>query len=249
MSFKIKIDDTQLKARFNIAKSVAYGTVNAINETAKQVQAAERDNVRRKFHVRPAKAEFMMQQAAIIKPFASVSQGRPYADVSVGKKDRLLLATFEHGGQRLPFIGKNEAIPIIGSPARPSIDESVPVNLQVKNLNMAPQLPAAVKAQLKSIKGSTRAETAALRKTFKNANSANMPWKGRERTYMIPGVGIFQRTGPGKRDSTLLYAFKPLVNLKPILNFGETGMQAGQRLLAQNIHKAVWQELVVKWAK
>jgi len=247
VSFKIKIDDTNLKQRFNVAKSIAYGTANAINATAKTVQAAEQENVKKKFHVR--KPDFILRQAAIIKPFASVNQGRPYAEISVGQKDRLLLSMFERGGERRAFIGANQAVPITGSPARPSADASVPQNMQIKSLNMTPELHASVKAQAKSIKGSTRSETARLRKTFKHASASGQPWQGRDRTYLIPGVGVFQRTGPGKRDSTLLYRFKPVVQLKPTLGFVGIASDTGRRQLARNIELAVMKELVVKWAK
>jgi hypothetical protein len=116
----LQIDTAPLLLRLkNGEKRLAYAVVNAINSTAKRVQEAERERVLRAFVVR--KRDFILREAAIIKPFASVKQGRPYAEISVGDKQRLLLRKFEQGAAREPFTpgAKSVAVPLLGRPARP----------------------------------------------------------------------------------------------------------------------------------
>ena len=62
----------------NGQRRLAYAVVNAINNTAKRIQEAERRRVEEEFTVR--KRDFLRREAAKIKPFASVKQGRPYAE-------------------------------------------------------------------------------------------------------------------------------------------------------------------------
>ena len=245
MKVGIDIDVKELTERFGLSeKNVAYAAVNAVNATAKQVQEAERANVKTKFKVR--KMDFMMRQAAIIKPFASVGQARPYAEIAVGQKDRLLLTTFEQGGVKLPFVGKNVAVPITGSPARPDFGGGVPENMRIAALNLKPQLSASQRMQARSIKGSSSKETKEMRKQFAKSVANENPWQGNQRTYMIPGVGVFQRTGKGKRDTTLIYKFIPRPQLKPTLGFVALARDQGERMLRSNLETAVIKEMAKK---
>lgn len=241
MKISMDIDITEIQKRYELTqKNFAYAVVNAVNETAKAVQRMAQDNVRAKFHVR---SEFVIRQAAIIKPFASVGQARPYAEVSVGQKPRLLLSDFERGAQRPPFVGKRVAMPIPGSPARPTVDAKVPGNLFVSALNLQPALSAAQLKQRKTIKGSTSAQTRSMRADFTRAAGAGKVWKGKERTYMIPGLGIFQRFGKGKRDTALLYKFVPTQTLIPRLGFLNLAKTDGQRLFTSNMQAAIAKEV------
>ncbi len=102
MRVNLKIDSAPLILRLrNGQRRLAYAAVNAVNNTAKRIQAAERRRVEEEFTVR--KKQFILRQAAVIKPFANVKQGRPYAEIGVGQKPRLLLSAFERGGERKPF--------------------------------------------------------------------------------------------------------------------------------------------------
>ena len=79
MKINLRIDSTALVLRLqNGQRRLAYAVVNAINNTAKRIQEAERRRVEEEFTVR--KAQFMRREAA--KPFASVRQGRAYAEMS-----------------------------------------------------------------------------------------------------------------------------------------------------------------------
>lgn len=248
MRINLEIDAKALMERFSLTeKNLAFAAVNAINKTAKDLQLAEQQNVRSKFTVR--KSEFMMRQAAVIKPFASVSQSRPFAEVAVGQKDRLLLSTFERGGTKTPFVGKNVAVPITGSPARPGFSAPVAGNLMITALGMKPELSAVAKLQRRSLKGGTRKETASMRKDFTRAAAFEQPWQGRERTYLIPGIGIFQRNGKEKKATTLLYKFVPRPQLKPTLGFVALADTDGQRMLNLNMEAAIETEVVRSFAR
>lgn len=248
MKISIDIDVKALTTRFGLTeKNIAYAVVNALNDTAKQVQSSERENVQAKFIMR--NPDFMLRNAAIIKPFASVGQGRPYVEIAVGQKPRLLLSQFEQGGPRLPFVGKNVAVPIIGSPARPSQSASVPTNMRISALNMRPELSSASRAQRRTLKGGSKSETKTMRRDFTKANAIGRPWQGNQRTYLIPGVGVFQRTGPKRKDTVLLYRFLTRVQLKPILGFIDLGKTEGARMLRSALDKSVRNELRRKNSK
>lgn len=242
MKIDLNFDAKALMARFQLTeKNIAYVAVNAVNKTALQVQEQQRKNVKSRFTLR--KPDFVLRQAAIVKPFASVGQGRPYAEVAVGQRDRLLLSEFEHGGTRKPFVGRNVAVPLTGSAARPGFAAPVDGSMRMTALGFQPTLTGSQRQQQRSIKGSSRKETNAMRKDFARAVAGKQVWKGRQHTYLIPGLGVFQRTGPKKRDSRLVYKFKPNPQLRPTLGFVAMAETDGQRWLADNLQAALIQEL------
>lgn len=234
MNITITIDTSLLTKNTDLTlKQLAYAGVNAVNNTVRLVQRQMQDSVKSKFTIR--QGDFILRQAAIIKPFASVGQARPYAVIAVGQRDRLLLSEFEDGGVRQPFVGKNVAVPITGSPARPGFDAPVEGGLRMTALGMKPNLSESQRKQRLSIKGGSRKETNELRKSFTRAAGAKQVWEGNQRTYMIPGLGVFQRTGPKKRDTVMLYKFKSGPQLRPILGFHTMTTEVGQSLLRDNL--------------
>lgn len=169
MRINVKIDSTELLLRMrNGHKRLAYAVVNAINDTAKLVQKTEREHVTGEFTIR--NRAFIEREAAIIKPFASVGKNKPYAEVAVGGrssgKPRLLLSIFERGGERKPVTpgAKSVAVPEVGGPARPSFQSPVPAEFHMRKLRF------------------DRTKSGSVRKGPRVT-----------RTYLIRGVGIFQR--------------------------------------------------------
>jgi hypothetical protein len=74
MRIDLQIDCASLVLRLeNGQRRLAYVVVNAINATAKRIQATERRHIEQEFTIR--KKDFVLRQAAVIKPFASVKQG------------------------------------------------------------------------------------------------------------------------------------------------------------------------------
>ena len=198
-----RLDDKSDKARKNIAFSTAQG----INATAIRIQRAVRANVLKRFTVRMPK--FIGRQAAVIRPFAKVKANRPFAEIAVGQKKRLLLSQFEKGGTKEPVKGKRVAVPITGSPARPSFRQPVPKELRFTKLRFKRQ---------RGKKG---------KKRFKGAN----------RTFLVPEVGVFQRTGQGKRDSVLLYTFTRRPKLQSRLNFVKTARAIATKFMSEEIER------------
>jgi hypothetical protein len=188
------------------AKNLAFSTAQAINKTILDVQLDERANLDQKFKVR--KPAFMYRLIRVYQ-FAKVQTNKPFAEIGIDNtKDRVLLSEFEAGGKKDPFIGKNVAVPITGSKARPSFGQSVPSRFMFKGLDMQRHLTGAGKTQ----------------------------WKGKYRTFVIPGVGIAMRGGAPKTErrvaaqerfkglqektgTQLIYTFAKHPKLKPGLAF------------------------------
>lgn len=205
----VEIDPRGLITRLrNGEKRLAYAAVNAINNTAKEIQRAARKRVEDVFTIR--KPEFMKREAAKIKPFASVKQGRAYAEVSVGDKPGLLLGMFERGGIREPRTpsARLVAIPSVGGPARPTFADTVPAELRMKRLNFT---------KMKS--GKPRKAVAATH------------------TYMIDGKGIFQRV-PGEAPRTV-YTFVRNQKIKRGLDWEKTAKAIAARWFKEMFEREV----------
>jgi hypothetical protein len=219
----VNVDATALLDRLhNADKRISYAVVNAINATAKTIQRAEQLEAQDEFTIR--KPAFMLRQVAIIKPFASVSQGRAYAEIAVGQKRRLLLSQFEVGGVREPFKGKSVAVPV---EARPSKQASVPEALWIQRLKFR----------------RPKATTAATRRG-RRLGVVGKVWEGLNGTYLIPGAGIFQRVGTGV--SRVLYVFAQHVKLPKRLHFYATAERIGRRVFAKNLRAEVTAALEFK---
>jgi len=209
MRIDLKIDSAPLVLRLrNGQRRLAYAVVNAINNTAKRIQEAERRRVEDEFTVR--KKDFIRREAAIIKPFANVRQGRPYAEISVGQKPRLLLSAFERGGERKPFTptATRVAEPVVGGPARPQFSAQVTPELRVQRLRFD--------------RTKTGRRRAAVTRT---------------RIYLVPKVGIFQRIG--KEATRAVYFFTRGKKLAPRLRFVETAEKEADKWFAEEMEREV----------
>ncbi len=209
MRIDLQIDSASLVLRLQGGqRRLAYATVNAINNTAKRIQAAERRRIEDEFTIR--KKQFILRQAAVIKPFANVKQGRPYAEIGVGDKPRLLLSAFERGAERKPSTqgARRVAEPVVGGPARPRFSQPVPPELRAKRLRFD------------------------RTKTGKRRVGVT-----RTKTYLVPRVGIFQRTGPD--SSRLVYFFSRGKKLKPRLKFVATAKKESDRWFREEMEKEV----------
>lgn len=225
MKISVNIDSTVLIRRMrNGEKRMAYAVVNALNNTAKKIQEAERARVLQDFTVR--KQEFISRQAAIIKPFASVGKAIPYVEISVGQKSRLLLAQFEYGGQRKPSTpgAKNVAVPVIGAPARPSFATPVPTKFYFTKLAFSLTRPQG------------EAEAGKRRRRSKKSAAAKIRY-GKENTYLVPSVGVFQRTSKG--ESELLYAFIKNEELPKKLEFVDTAQSVTRQWFDEYLQREI----------
>jgi hypothetical protein len=198
VQIKVQIDTKTLKARTEReAKRLAFSTAQALNETAQEIQTAERVNLDRKFTVR--KAGFLYRLIKITA-FASPRKGRPFAEVAIDPtKKRVLLGIFERGGEKEPAKGKSVAVPLTGGPARPSFTQPVAEEFTFRK----------------------------LRFRHHRTKTGKLQWKGEQRTFIIPGLGVLQRVGGKAKSSAakLIYAFQRRPRLKALLNFTEIAVR------------------------
>lgn len=209
MQITLRTDTSSLLLRLrNGERRLAYAVVNAINATAKRIQAIERDRVEDVFTIR--KSAFMRREAAVIKPFASVGQGRAHAEIAVGQKPRLLLSAFERGGEKKPATpgAARVAVPVTGGPARPTFPQTVPPELRIGKLRF------------------DRTKTGRRRAGVT-----------RTKTYLVPEVGIFQRLS--NAASKAVYLFRRSPRLQPRLRFVETAQKEADRLFAEEMERQV----------
>lgn len=225
MSVGITIDvrDTALLAGLRKAeKRITYAIVNTLNETAKAIQEKQRAAVSKTFTLR--KRDFVLRQAAVINPFASVRKGIMQAVITVGETrgkptKRLLLAGFETGARREPFTKGATKIAVPTPSARPTRSSSVPQALHVRSLK--------------------------LRRGRKGRRKRGQPGKrpvarGLLGTYVVPHVGIFQRRNDRTR---LLYSFEPPFKLDVVLGFvrraNDTALRAAPLIMREQVRKTL----------
>lgn len=203
----------------NAEKRKAYAIVNAINRVAKEIQVVERAAIQRDLTVR--KKEFILRQAAIIKPFASVKKGIMHAQISVGRRPRLLLRQFEQGHERvgqaaLRRLGeRGVAVPVVGG-ARPSKSRVVPEAFWIGKLQLK-RPPRKGRRKVRALRGVAPPKVATM---------PPVP-RGLQRTYLVPNVGIFQRREGGVR---MLWAFLPRVSKARMFRFGERALRVAKKL-------------------
>lgn len=191
MDIKVDVDvDSVVRLTEAVLRQLPYATNAAITRTAKEAvvsaqrEAAEHLQIRKNFILRRIR---ILQYSRV---------GNLTAVIGVDQKVQgspLILGFLEAGqsGEKTPTHGSGIAIPLTGSPARPSFPQSVPTSLRYKNLRLS--------------KG-----------------------KGRKATFVVPGVGVFERLAAGGRkwdkarqklitvdrsETAEIYSFKPSVQL------------------------------------
>jgi hypothetical protein len=241
------VDTAQLLLRLKHGeKRLAYAVVNAINKTALRIQEAERERVSRAFIVR--KRDFIMREAAIVKPFASVKQTRQYAEIAVGDKQRLLLAKFEKGAERKPFTpgAKSVAVPLLGRPARPSIANPVPPAFRFSGM----KLRAFYKGKRLTTRRRGRKTSAVdLHGEYGRVSlpqpeaSGGIQWKGENRTFLLPITArapfgaVFQRIGPKRDDIREIWSFRRGVRLDDRLQFVVTAQRVAAQWFGEDLER------------
>jgi hypothetical protein len=222
---KIEIDTTQLKLRTEKEKrKLAYAVAKASNDTAVEVQTAERVNLDRKFTLR--RAGFMYRLIKIT--FAKVREARPFAEIFIDRtKQRVLLGFFEGGGVKDPAVGKRVAVPLTGSPARPSFSNPVTAAYEYSKLRLK------------------QANARGKRRGKKAAKVGSQVWKGKNRTFMLPQSksapegAVFQRIGPKRGDIVELYEFVTKPKLKERLDFVDVARKVYVTRWEPNFRKAM----------
>ncbi len=244
-AFQITVDidaAEALRVLGNGERRIGFALVNSLNATVHDVQKDERDHVRSIFSIR--KPDFILREAAVIE-FASMKRGVLEAKVSAGNqnnpKQRLLLPRFEEGGPRTGFVGRNVAIPLTGG-ARPTKDSPIDPALTFSAMKL--QEFRGGKRITRRMRGRhTRGygvfgEYGRLAPPITNYGGTST-WKGANRTYLIPGVGVYQRTGP--RTSRLIWSFRPSVQLPRELRFVEIGRAVAEIQFAKHLRDQIYE--------
>jgi len=184
VEIKLDIDVSQVvKLTQKVIRQLPYALNNAITETAKLVVAAGQFELRRDLTIRK---DFLPNRFRVLQ-FSRVTNLTAVIGIDANVVGApLLVGFFEEGGEKLPSLGPELAVPITGQPERPSIGENIPSNLQYQNLLI-------------------------------------QQGKGKKHTFIVPGIGVFQRIGPygrvwnkqtkrmetvNKAATQILYAFK-----------------------------------------
>jgi hypothetical protein len=226
MQITYKLDISGAIALFDlILTKVPYATNNALTRTARELVTVERDELSREFQIRK---QFILNRVQITK-WSKVSS--LWTEVAINKNvagGELLLTMFEEGGEKLPDLGSEIAVPITGTAARPTFAQSNLTSLAYKKLAIEKHITELGKIQ----------------------------YKGAKRTFVIPGVGIFQRNqgkrrskrakkgqGSGRDQSgaTLIYSFKRAVPLRAQMHFVATA-----RAFVLDRFEVVWIEEFVR---
>lgn len=234
MRVNVKVDTSLLdKNAKRYSRNLAFSTAQALNDAAKEAQNRIRTNVRQRFHVRQSA---FMDRSIKIFAFANARANRPYAEIGVDSKPRFLLSIFEDGGARLPFVGKNLAVPVTGQAARPSIGDAVRPQFEFSALNFR---KSAITSQGRSILKARK--LAGIRK--RKLGGQYVIWRGDQRTFILPQTrraplgGVFQRVGPGRDDIRLIYSFKSNVRLKAALDFVSTTQQSFNDVFQESFYR------------
>ena len=175
-----------------------WAIANALNATAKDAQAAIKKHVAEKFVVR--KTEFIMREAAIIKPFADARTNQLSVTISVGRKEGMLLPEYEAGAARrpqAPLVALGEpsvGVPVVGGPARPTIQSVVPQSQWLGRLGL------------------------------QHVGKSVVASGGRRAIFLTPGKAVRERVAGMIR--TLYVLLTREVRLPPSLEFVETARRA-----------------------
>jgi len=221
-------------------KKLVYTMVNAINDTAKDVQKAVQGRIKNVFTVR--KPEFIASQVKVFgaKFDAAGQSSRWQARVFMAAEtQRLLLPKFEEGGERKPFTpgAKHIAAPFPGGPARPTPESTIPQAFTFQGLQFK-QIVGGRKVRRRrrgrTVDESIFGEFGRLRKDLGKGQ-----WRGQQRTYLIPGKGVFQRTGKGKGATRLVWGFLKPFRLDRRLGFYFTATKALRGSFEANVKRWV----------
>jgi hypothetical protein len=208
MRINIDIDTAGLVAKTaREERRLAYNTAEALNNTAKAAQAAIRTHMLQVFKTRAdtkRDRKWLLEQIKVL--FSSVKKGIMYAEVYVNPKPKnFLLAKFEGGDERTPFVGTNLGVP---NPAQARVGG----------------------AFAGALKPGIAFNKLGLKKVFvvPRRFGDRTQFKGKDRTFLLkhtsqnPLGGVYQRVGPGKDDIRLIYSFRRAFKLHQLLQLVKT---------------------------
>lgn len=189
-----------LKVFANVTKKISFATNNSLTRVAKEAVAEGQKEIAADFTIRK---RFILTRLKILQ-YSRVSNLTTIVGIDAKVQGSpLLLGFFEEGGTKEPEFGSEIAVPITGSPARPSFLNAIKTALKYVNLHIE--------------KG-----------------------KGLKRTYVVPGVGIFERIAPGNSPeaTVLIYKFESSSPLKKHMSL----IAVMTNVVADRFNAIFWEE-------
>lgn len=190
-----------------LASQLPFAYSVAINLTVNSAQKAIQASLPNEFHLRHAS---FIEQTIYRKPGQDFATKTNLVGTVRVNPERNFLAKYELGGEKTSSSGKSLAVPIVrlGAPNL-IIQRSDPLNVKMlmASINAGHGKVFKVRKSKGGVKVTTDANRVYLAKSAK-------------------GTFIIQRTGPGQRDTRVLYAFEKEVPIKDQLHFEDTAMAA-----------------------
>lgn len=224
----ISVDATPaLNYLASTVRQLPFATANALNQTAKDVQAAIQKSIAAKFTLRQPR---WLLQGVKIEQFVKKSSAQFAITVKLDAS-RQLLAKFEEGGEKTAG-DPNRPIAIPSGNVRPNFQLLPPRGLYPAALGLTPYRQIAGGFKLHGARHVTAHGVVQL--------------KGKQRTFVLTkqmfGVrtgGVYQRIGPGKDDVRLLWTYvsREPIPARPFF------YDAGRKAIAENWPKnfnAAW---------
>jgi hypothetical protein len=226
MLIKTQIDITRgLQLTDLLLKKIPYATNNALTRTAKELVDVEKTALKSEFHIRQSPSQSIVLRSVRITKYSRANDlwTRVAIDAGFAAGSKLLLTLFELGGEKTPQLGSELAIPPTGGAVRPSMAQAMAPRLLYKKLGMQ-------------------------RRT---TSSGKVQYKGAQRTFIIPGIGVFQRISSRMRAArakrgiaagkggniVLLYRFRTAVHLPARMHFVRTAREFVAKRFGQ-----IWRE-------
>jgi hypothetical protein len=239
-------------------RRLGFGMAIAINKTLERAKTAVHDHARAKFHIRNPRF-FFGREGGKGGVAGKITQKAFYPDIMYGElatgagaveslaggdRARVLFPMFETGGERPLRPGsKASAVPLLGRPARPSINRPVPPEYTIKGL------------QFRAYKGGKKR----LRKTAGRhvrgfgvldefgrlvmPQAGPVQWKGKNRTFLLPKTkeeplgGVFQRIGPERGDIREIWTFRHPIQIDDRMDWVGTVRAAANQWFKQELEK------------
>jgi hypothetical protein len=253
MTLRISVKVTRTGSLSQVARQqIPFALANALNKTANDVQRQVQEGLNTRFTIAPQRTRFMARLIKRRKGEDSATKASLVARVRVEGPETVtgrdpaapLLTRHEQGGThtRPPDLTQ---FYLPTDEIRPSDRSLVPRALYPSSLRLVPRrspdgvLPAKKRGKVRTLAGkaiSNRARRAQGLEGVGGTFTINDPDTGRP-------LGIYQRTGRGRRDLRKLWSFRTKVSLRPRLAFHATAKQVVPQRISENFSRALAQAI------
>lgn len=243
----MRIDPTQVqglneavKALENVAANqVPFAMMVTLNRTIEEVNAAVREHMAKSFTVRvpsfvlpPVQLPASMRAT---KKNLRAEAGLGYDDGgknNIGRRREQIFRKFESGGVKQAK-DPNFPIAIPTAALRSNFSQLVPSAMYPQNLRLSPKvigageiIPGLKRGKVRTLGGATIGKRARKQQGLEGIGG----------TFTILGVdgkpiGIFQRTGKGKADVRMIWAFEQTIRIPDLLDF----FPIAERIVAERL--------------